>query len=192
MNGSLNNKDFYRSWICCIMNRKNLPEVPPKLEKMLTIILKVMIGMHNKEFNPLRYALSREECLKNGEAHHCLIFVFTLFCNTAFIRFNPSNFEEYRLKIYESIKYCKEPSLINAYRHFLNSRTLLGCYGAVRELLQASKDDLLHAKLSFNRRLSDIEIQFTPADPSIQLPPLPFHLTPQQSKTVVMRSALRA
>ena len=199
MNGSLNNMDLYRSWISYIMHRKNLPEVPSKLEKMLTIILKIMIGMYNKEFNPLKYALSREECLKNGEAHHCLVFVFTLFCNIALIRFNPSVFQEYRLQIYESIKYCKEHSLTNAYCQFLNSRTLLGCFGAVRELLQTSKDNLLHVHLSFDHRLSDIEIQFSPAflnnNPlvqSIQLLPFPVHLTPQQSKTVVMRSALRA
>ncbi len=198
MNGPTD-MDFHRTCIQYIMNRQKLPEVPPKLEKMLTIILKVMIGMHNKDFNPLRYALGREECLKNHEAHHCLIFVCTLFCNIGLINFNPSILHTFRLQIYKSVKHCKDPTLMNIYCRLLNSRTLLGCFGAIRELLESSKDSLLQASMSYNPRLRDIEIKFETASLNTplflnqqQLHPFPFHLRPEHSKHVVMRSSLRA
>lgn len=193
--------DFHRSCIHYIMYRKNLSEVPSKLLKMLTFILKAMIGMHNMAFNPLRYALGREECLKNSEARHCLIFVFTLFCNIGLVNFNPSALHAYRHQIYESVKECKDPTLVESSCRFLDSRTLLGCFGALRELLESSEDRLIRAHLFFNPRLSDVEIKFDPASLKApvfhnqqQLVPFPHSLKSrlQHSKSVVMQSSLRA
>jgi hypothetical protein len=187
-------KDFFRSCILHIMKRNKLPEVPPKLQKMLTTLMRVMIGLRYKEFNPLRDALGNEKCLENGEARHCLVFVLTLFCNIALIDFNPQVLQNYRIQIYESIKHCNDPSLMRVYQ-FLNSHTLLGCCGALRELLELSKDNLLQANLAFNYRLNDVEIKFDPATlttPNFEkrLLHFPAKLAPQHSKTVTIRSSL--
>lgn len=195
MTGS-SNMDFYRSCIDHIMDRRNLPEVPPKLENLLNIIFKIMIGIHNRDFNPLRYALGRGECLKNGEARHCLIFVLTLFCNIVMMRFEPSDLNRYRCQIFESVKHCNDPALTKAYCHFLNAHTLHGCFEAVRELLESSKDYLLQAQLSFNFQFNDIGIKFDPAtlyNPIFQetLAPLPIQLTSWLSKHVVTQHSLR-
>ena len=191
-------KDFFRSCILYIMNRSGLPEVPPKLQKMLSLLLKVMIGTHNKEFNPLRYALGNEKCLKNGEARHCLVFVLTLFCNIALINFNsPRVLQAYRIQIFESVKHCKEPLLMEVYQLFSSSRTLLGCCGTIRKLLEPSMDNILQANLTFNYKFNDIDIKFDPATLTTlkfqqELLQLPFQLMPQHSKPVTIRSSLNA
>ena len=131
-----------------------------KLLKMLHVILKVMLGMHNQACNPLKHALSSERCLKNHEAQHCLVFVMTLFSNIALLSNLPDGeLYAYRLRIFESVKFCTEPKLIKAYERFITSRTLIGCFGVIRDLLEDSKDTLhalnvqLHGGVSFSPAL---------------------------------------
>ena len=196
MNGP-SNMDFHKSCIHYVRNKRGLHEVPPKLEKMLNFVLKVMIGVHDGRFNPLKEAMGTEECLKNGEARQCLVLVLILFCNISIIKFDTTTLQKYRHYIYGSVKQCKDPTLVEAYSRFLNSRTLLGCFGAARELLETSQDSLLQAHVFLDFRLNDIDIKFSPARlnsaifQKLQLIPFPIQLAPQHSKPVVMRSSLR-
>ena len=95
MNGA-SGIDFHSSCTQSIRSNVYVLETHHQLEEMLTTVLKVMIGMQNKDFNPLRNAASKEECLKNGEAKHCLVFVFTLFCNLGVMNFNAESLQIYR------------------------------------------------------------------------------------------------
>ena len=164
MNGMPQN-DFFRMCINNVWFRGNKPTPKYKLQKMLQLILKVMIGLHTEAFNPLEYALSNPDSLQNHEAHHCLIFVFTLFCNIALISSCPdTELMRYRVKIYESVKHCQEPSLLAAYNRFAASRTLIGCIGVVRELLDASADSLFDHKLLYDPMSRGINIISNIAD----------------------------
>ena len=193
MNGQ-ENMDYI---VSCSTNMKKFSVVPPELEDMLHIILKVMIGVYNEEFNPLRYALGRDECLKNKEAQHCLVFVLILFFNLGVINFDSQTLHAYRCQIYESVKHCKDPTLLEAYCKFINSRTLLGCLSVIKQLLETSSDTLFQAYLLFKQ--SEVHVEFRLASAwnsnlgQQRLPDvLPYPLAFKPAKPVIIRSSLRA
>ena len=75
------NADILKSCIADVKKSKDRSKLPSEFFDLLSLILRVMIGMHDEDFNPLKHALSNEDCLKNHEAHHCLTFVLILFGN---------------------------------------------------------------------------------------------------------------
>ena len=165
MNAQHHVPDFYSMCMQSVWLRRDKVTLKDKLQRMLQLVLKVMIGLLNEPFNPLKYALSNPDSLQNHEAHHCLIFVFTLFCNIALISSCPkTELLHYRVKIYESVKHCQEPSLLAAYNRFAASRTLIGCIGVVRELLDASADSLFDHKLLYDPMSRGINIISNIAD----------------------------
>lgn len=185
--------DLFRSCIEDVRWRKDLSPLPKKLLNLLTIILKVMIGLHNEAFNPLSYSLRNERCLNNNEAHHCLTFVLTLFSNMALISHCPdSQLQTYRRKIYDSVKQCSIPALTDVFNKFSTSATNVGAFGAVKELLEASKDELACVNLSFNQRLNNIEIVFGHAQLANiyqrRLLPIPVGPISQPHNPVVVRA----
>ena len=185
--------NLFRSCIEDVRWRKDLSSLPKKLLNLLTIILKVMIGMHNEAFNPLSYALRNERCLVNNEAHHCLSFVLTLFSNMSLIPHCPdSQLQRYRRKIYESVKQCSNPTLRDVYNKFSTSPTIVGTFGAVKELLEVSKDELACVNLVFNQRLNNIEIAFGNAQLAKihqrRLLPIPVGPISQPHNPVVVRA----
>ena len=185
--------DLFRSCIEDVRRRKDLSHLPKKLLNLLTIILKVMIGLHNEAFNPLSYALRNEKCLNNNEAHHCLIFVLILFSNMGLILdCHDSQLQSYRKKIYDSVKQCSVPALRDIYNKFSVSNTIVGAFGAAKELLEASKDELACVNLLFNQRLNNIEIAFGQAQLAKiyqrRLLPIPVGPISQPHNPVVMRA----
>lgn len=185
--------DFYKSCIGNIVRKNDLSQIPSKLQNLLKIILKVMIGNYNENFNPLRYALSNEHCLKNHEAHHCLIFVFVLFGNIGLMNCSNNLLFHYRSQIYNSVKHCTDPVLKEAYHQFSTSVTIAGCFGAARRLLEASEDNLVSMKLCYNPTLRDIEITFGPNLTKMyqfnqRLFPVPIQPSTQLVKPVEMRA----
>lgn len=150
--------DFFKSCIEDIRRRKDLTQLCSKLLNMLKIILNVMTGIQNAAFNPLSYALSNEKCLKNCTAQHCLTFVLTLFGNIGLLpNVSDDHLQIYRKRIYDSVKHCDDRVLRDAYNRFATSPTIVGTFGAVRKLLEASKDDLACVEFFFNRESNKIE-----------------------------------
>ena len=188
---SLGRSDFDFSLTCYreIITRRR-DDIFNKLLAMLQVILKVMLGMHNQACNPLRYALSSERCLKNHEAQHCLVFVMTLFSNLALLSNLPDGeLYAYRLRIFESLKFCTEPKLKEACERFVTSRTLIGCFGVIRDLLDASKDSLLALNVQLHVHGG---VSFSPASLNSiyprQLFPIPVHLLSHRPAPVSMRA----
>lgn len=180
MNSVLGKKktDILRLCIADVKRRKDRSKLPSDFFDLLSIILRVMIGMYDGDFNPLKYALSNKDCLKNHEAHHCLIFVLILFGNIGQMKLcSDHNLQVYRSRICESIEHCEEPALKEAYRQFATSATIVDCYRATKRLLEASNDNLTCVNFYFEHIFMDISFKFNPA--YLQqiyqrdLPPLP-------------------
>ncbi len=142
--------NFFQSCVQYVMARKRLSKVQFKLKRMLIVIFDVMTGTYDREYNPLKDAVSKEECLKNGEAHHCLVFVLTLFCNIALLVKDSKKLLDCRSQIYDSVKHCQEPMLMGIYCRFLNSNTVLDCFIVLEELLGYFQDSLCHIKAAHN------------------------------------------
>ena len=140
--GEGQNLEVFKSCITDVTTRKDRYRLPKQLFNLLTTILKVIIGMHNTQFNPLKHALSNENCLKNHEAHHCLILVLILFGNIGQMQLCSDQYLlEYKIRICESMKHCEEPTLKEAYDQMSTSTTILDCFGAAKKLLEAAKDN---------------------------------------------------
>ena len=182
--------DLFRSCIEDVRRRKDISLLPKKLLNLLTIILKVMIGIQNEAFNPLSYALRNEKCLSNNEAHHCLTFVLTLFSNMSLIpHCHDSQLQSYRKKIYDSVKQCTVPVLRDVYNKFSTTATAVGAFGATKELLEASKDGLACVNIFFNQ---NIDIAFGQAQLTKiyqrRLLPIPVGAISLPHNPVVMRT----
>lgn len=120
-----------------------------------------MIGMQNEAFNPLNYALRNDACLTNHEAHRCLTFVLTLFGNIGLMPLCPdSQLQKYRQRIYDSVKHSNDPILRDAYDRFATSATIVGTFGAIKRLTEATKDNLARVNFFFDPRLNNIELGF--------------------------------
>ncbi len=187
-NIKMRKSNFYQSCTESAMKCKLQPEqFQTKLLQLLSIILEVMIGKHTQAFNPLKYALSTEKCLQNHEAHHCLIFVLTLFGNVGLLNCPDRVLQEYRSCIYESAKQCEVPVLKQACVKFASYATIVGSFAAVDD----SNDALDHFNLSTNRRYNNITVSFTQASlMSInqrRIIPIPGLTTSRPSQPVVMR-----
>ena len=157
-------KDFFKS---CIEDakRRNVSGFFTQLRKLLTIIIEVMIGMYNKSFNPLKYALSNESCLENHEAQHCLIFVLILFGNIGITQlFSDSELQVFREKIYDSANHCKNTALKEACHQFATTVTVVGIFGAVKKLLEVSKDSL--TCVHFSRVGNEVKLSFKQTSPN--------------------------
>ena len=157
--------DIYRSCINDVYQRRlkgeDLYSLQNKLYNLLIIILKIMIGKQNDVFNPLKYAISRDACIQNQEAHHCLIFVLILFGNIGLMDICPDEkLKEYRLQMYNSVKHCDVPALKKAYERFATCATVVGCFGAAKLLLTSSSDDLHHLYFHVNARFNYIDVTF--------------------------------
>lgn len=158
-------KSFYN--LCIQDAERRSPDqlqlVKIKLLNLLTIVLKVMTGMHNFSFNPLRHALTTEHCLQNHEAQHCLLLVLIIFGNMGLMNCSDATLQMYRHQIYESIKHCAIPDIQGAAHRFATSATIVGTFGAAKTLLTAFQDNLECIDFFYNSRFRKIETVFKTA-----------------------------
>jgi hypothetical protein len=194
MNSGKQGLDIFRLCIEDVKGRRDLHRFSSKLQNLLTIILKVMIGMHNGAFNPLSYALMNGTCLNNSEALRCLTFVLTLFgniglssgCSDAWLRV-------YRMKIYSIVKECTDPALRIAYNRFATSATIVGTFGALKRLSESTKDDLTCLNVFIDRTVNKVELTFNQAHlmkiSQRRLLPIAVDSTSQESRSTVVMQA---
>ena len=167
-----------------------------KLIDLLDIMLKAMTGLLHSEFNPLINSVSSKECLQNGEAESCVTFVLVLFSNLGLIGLSDEQLEAFRYQICECICCCNSPAISQAYKRFSTCGYLNGCFGAVRDILEVSKDVLQHVKVFFNESLWRIDSKAYPAElaKTHQRRLKPIWFVPTKSKAVEIKkpSELRA
>ena len=120
-----------------------LPQLPGKILNMLTIIMRVMVGLHNEEFNPLQHALTNENSSKNHEAKHCLAFVLILFGNIGLMSHCPdAQLHSYKVRIYNSLRQCELPLLKQIGHQFSTCSKLSESFDAANKILNDSNDKL--------------------------------------------------
>ena len=163
--GSDSDDKFFRSCIEDVKRRRDISQLPLKLQNLLLTIMNVVTGLHHEGYNPLKYTLSNENCLINHEAQHFSAYMLTLFGNMALILpFSDSQLQRYRARIYDTAKHCPDSFLKEVYDRFATTVTVVGNFGAMKRLLEASKDSLVCMNLYFNRRFnSQVNINFNEA-----------------------------
>ena len=130
--------------------KEALPQLQNKLTNLMRMILNFFIGKHNFAFNPLKMATSDEYCLQNHEAEQCVIFVLTLLGNLGVNQsVTDKELHSFRHQICDSIKHCTVPTIKQAYERFSTCATLSGCFGAIRIILEPTKDILQHMDIHF-------------------------------------------
>ena len=151
--GMVDGEDLFNS--CCedtLRSRKEaLQQLKSKLIHLLRLILKAVIGKHNVAFNLLQRATSNEECLKNHEAEHCLVFVLTLLSNMGLDQsISDTELHSLRQQINETIKQCDKPIIRQASEIFSISSTLNNYFSVIKNILEPSRDSLQHLDIRFS------------------------------------------
>ena len=200
---ALSGKQNYNLFKSCLKDvtdreRKHLlHDFKRKLFNLLRTILRVMLGLVNEAFNPLKYAMEHESSVLNHEARHCLTLVMTLYGNMVLMNCPDPILRLCRQQIYDSMKHCVPAahSLKQECDLFSKSTTITGCFVAVKNLVNASKDSLIQMNVKRNVRYGGHMIDFKETNmaiPQIRLPSITLEVTPPVSSkpSVVMKESL--
>ena len=154
---------FFKSSVVDIM-KTAFSELRSNLTELIHRLLNIMIGYYNINYNPLHIAASTEESLKNHEAEHCLVLVLTLLLNLGqkndFV--NDHDLRYWWNQTCESIKNCSKQPIQEACATLSSSTTLSGCYKAIKNILEPSKDTLLHLHIIVTEKWN-LDCKYKPA-----------------------------
>ena len=119
-----------------------LPQLIKDILELLQLVLDVLLGIDNRHFYVLRYAIRNWNCLQNGEVEHCLILVLTLFGNLAFAGsfWSDEQLHHYQREINAALQQLPEQlpeqhPLKQVQKIFASSANVSGIFLALSQLL---------------------------------------------------------
>jgi hypothetical protein len=158
------NKDCIKILDACMGNEKVLTahdkmktsqyavqHVQAEITKLLWRILNLLLGLsqYTPHFQPLKEALKSDDCIRRGEARHCLLLTLVLFGNLTEIdkQRTTSELLVYQKCINDTFKYLKNSAgddesqvLHKAYSAFSPASNSTGFFTAINHLITAASD----------------------------------------------------
>lgn len=169
--------------------------IKDEITKLLWRILNLLLGKYSSHFHPLKEALKSDDCIRRGEARHCLLLTLVVFGNLTEIdkQSTSNDLLIYHECINDTFKYFKTSTgddesqvLHKAYSAFSPALKSTGFFTAINHLIAAGDFHDYIARFEITRQRSSWRCELERASirqlPARQLlstmkkpPPLPVH-----------------
>ena len=91
------------------MSQNAVQHIQDDITHLLQKTLDMLLGIYSPYFQPLKDALKSDDCIRRGEARHCLLLTLVLFGNlTEIDQCNPSDLQYYHKCIKDTLKHVKD------------------------------------------------------------------------------------